>query len=1019
MNNPFHKQPHKRSRAQTMVEFALALPVLLMLVYGTLETGRLLFIFASTVTAARQAVRYGSATGDNASGIPYYQDCDGIQKAAESVGFINVFTDINITYDGGLDAGGNPQAISGLPIDQQCQVTDFSDPSIDVGNGDRINVHVETLWEPIAPLVPFEPFPIQADSSRTILESIAIQVTAPVGPLPGSGTGTIMLEISHSNDPYDAAGDVIPFTFTISNTDPVNPATGPFTIWRTGGRALTIDDPCGALIILDPQGGANDSTTCNGSYTVIQDDLDNGYFDFTGFALGTAVGSNEETEVVNATQLAELTLTKSANPDATAIVGTVVNYTFYLQNTGNVRLYSPFTVNDDQTGDADCTVADNTSPLDPGETTTCVDSYIIKQQDLQPPYTLINHAIATGRFQPQTITSNEATFTVYIPPMLLRLVVTPLTVNQAGQTIRYDYYLSNNTDSNSFLDAPYSIIDSRYSVTCPQSPSPMPVGGVIQCTYIYTVTQADMDAGPAITNTAKGQFEWKNKTQETFELTATVAVVQSPALSLQKTAVPPHDPPLNAGEVVTYNYLLRNTGNVTLTQPFTINDDKLTGITCTDPLLPLAPNATKTCTKQYTLTQADKANGSLTNHATATAKFNSQTITSALQTYILLIHNAPRVELVKTANFTGVLGSGQVITYTYTIHNTGITNLSNLGVTDKVVPSSPVRNIAVDCSMAKNQIAPGESTTCRGTYTTVQADVSLGSVTNEALATALSDPNQILSNTASVTVQVWHQPNAIDDSVNTGVGIPVTTSVLTNDDLGRTPTSIILFSQGVNGTVSCTATQCTYTPNPPFTGTDTYSYTIKDANNNTDTATVTVTVWSLPNAVDDNDTTSVGNPVTTSVLANDSLGRQPTTIISNTNGTNGSVSCTATQCTYTPNPLFTGTDTYSYTIRDANNNSDTATVTVSISSLLNAVDDNDSTFIGLPVTTSVLTNDALGTQPTTITSFTQGSNGSVNCSATQCTYSPLPVFMGVDSYTYTITDASNNTDTATVTISVP
>ena len=53
----------KKSKAQAMVEFALALPLLLLLLYGILETGRLLFMYSTVVTASRQAVRYGSATG--------------------------------------------------------------------------------------------------------------------------------------------------------------------------------------------------------------------------------------------------------------------------------------------------------------------------------------------------------------------------------------------------------------------------------------------------------------------------------------------------------------------------------------------------------------------------------------------------------------------------------------------------------------------------------------------------------------------------------------------------------------------------------------------------------------------------------------------------------------------------------------------------------------------------------------------------------------------------------------------
>ena len=48
--------------AQAMVEFAIALPVLLLLLYGILEAGRLLFLYSTVVTASRYAVCYGSAT---------------------------------------------------------------------------------------------------------------------------------------------------------------------------------------------------------------------------------------------------------------------------------------------------------------------------------------------------------------------------------------------------------------------------------------------------------------------------------------------------------------------------------------------------------------------------------------------------------------------------------------------------------------------------------------------------------------------------------------------------------------------------------------------------------------------------------------------------------------------------------------------------------------------------------------------------------------------------------------------
>jgi hypothetical protein len=49
---------------QGIVEFALVRPLLLVLMLGVIEFGRLLFFYSSTFTASREAARYGSAAGN-------------------------------------------------------------------------------------------------------------------------------------------------------------------------------------------------------------------------------------------------------------------------------------------------------------------------------------------------------------------------------------------------------------------------------------------------------------------------------------------------------------------------------------------------------------------------------------------------------------------------------------------------------------------------------------------------------------------------------------------------------------------------------------------------------------------------------------------------------------------------------------------------------------------------------------------------------------------------------------------
>src|SRR5215212_237425 len=98
------KTPGSRAeRAQAMVEFALVLPILLTMLVGILEVGRLLFIYAALTNSSREAVRFGSALGYDDNGYHKYRDCAGIREVAKrSAYFMNLQdVDIDINYDHG------------------------------------------------------------------------------------------------------------------------------------------------------------------------------------------------------------------------------------------------------------------------------------------------------------------------------------------------------------------------------------------------------------------------------------------------------------------------------------------------------------------------------------------------------------------------------------------------------------------------------------------------------------------------------------------------------------------------------------------------------------------------------------------------------------------------------------------------------------------------------------------------------------------------------------------------------
>ncbi|MDH3607517.1 MAG: Ig-like domain-containing protein, partial [Acidimicrobiia bacterium] len=87
-------------------------------------------------------------------------------------------------------------------------------------------------------------------------------------------------------------------------------------------------------------------------------------------------------------------------------------------------------------------------------------------------------------------------------------------------------------------------------------------------------------------------------------------------------------------------------------------------------------------------------------------------------------------------------------------------------------------------------------------------------------------------------------PVAVDDSATAIQDAAVIVSVLANDtDPDSDPLSLASFTQGANGTVSDNGDDTvTYTPDPAWTGVDTFTYEASDGNGGLDTATVTVTV---------------------------------------------------------------------------------------------------------------------------------------------------------------------------------
>ena len=280
------------------------------------------------------------------------------------------------------------------------------------------------------------------------------------------------------------------------------------------------------------------------------------------------------------------------------------------------------------------------------------------------------------------------------------------------------------------------------------------------------------------------------------------------------------------------------------------------------------------------------------------------------------------------------------------------------------------------------------------------------------------------SNTATITITITpinDPPVADDDTATTQQDTPTPITLSATDPDGD-PLTYTITSGPTNGTLSGTAPNLTYTPNPNYAGPDTITYTANDGTNTSNTATITITITEVndpPVADDDSITLDEDTTAPVTLSATDPDG-DPLTYTITSGPTNGTLSGTAPNLTYTPNPNYAGPDTITYTANDGTNTSNTATITITITEVNDPpVADDDSITLDedttAPVTLSATDPDG---DPLTYTITSGPTNGTLSGTAPNLTYTPNPNYAGPDTITYTANDGTNTSNTATITITI-
>ncbi|WP_404867301.1 LPXTG cell wall anchor domain-containing protein [Kitasatospora griseola] len=219
-----------------------------------------------------------------------------------------------------------------------------------------------------------------------------------------------------------------------------------------------------------------------------------------------------------------------------------------------------------------------------------------------------------------------------------------------------------------------------------------------------------------------------------------------PELNLVKQAHQPLPANLTVGSKIPYDFVVTNSGNVPIDN-LAVNDPKVGPVSC--PVSVLQPGGTVTCTSTYTVTAADVAAGHVANTAQATGTADDDPVTSPPASEDVPLVAPPSIDVLKHVDEPGPFHVGDTVHYTYTVSNTGGTQLNNVSVTD-----DKVTGITCDSSTLAPRGSPGDRTQCHGTYVITAADADAGQVTNHAVAHGIADDQPVTSPETQATVEV-------------------------------------------------------------------------------------------------------------------------------------------------------------------------------------------------------------------------------------------------------------------------
>ncbi len=462
-----------------------------------------------------------------------------------------------------------------------------------------------------------------------------------------------------------------------------------------------------------------------------------------------------------------INVVKSSTTTSITAVNQVVSYTFTVANAGNVTL-SGISVTDPkcsaapayQSGDAN-----SDSKLQKTESWIYTCSHTVTQAEMDAGGNLSNTVTADStKSAPATSTKNIPIS--QSPAINVVKSSTTTSITAANQVVPYTFTLTN---AGNVTLSGISVVDPKcdaapaYQSGDANSDSKLQKAETWIYTCSHTVTQAEMDAGGNLNNTATA-----NSTESApATSTKNIPISQSPAINVVKSSTTTSITAAN--QVVPYTFTLTNAGNVTLSG-ISVVDPKCdaapayqSGDANSDSKLQKAETWIYTCS--HTVTQAEMdAGGNLNNTATA----DSTKSAPATSTKNIPISPASAINVLKSSTTTSITAANQVVPYTFTLTNAGNVTLSGISVVDPKCDAAPAYQSGDTNSDGKLQKTETWIYTCSHTVTQAEMDAG-GNLSN----TVTADSTESAPATSTKNIPISPEPGdqraeELDDHLDHG-----------------------------------------------------------------------------------------------------------------------------------------------------------------------------------------------------------------------------------------------------------